>query len=214
MSDWVFIDIPDGTIEGFRGYDYPFPVRKDRMDDFEKLSLEMFPVPVLVDELDEYLDEFPNLVERYREAGAYLALCAAVDTTIDNCRGHALDYFLLSLWFDPSNLAVRMSYAVALHALERREGAIAQYWIIIASADIRQWWRAWMLCAQALLALGRNQEALTLLKDARKALPNEDQFWDTLALAEDNMTPKCPSCGEPASPGVAFCGHCGSRLRP
>jgi tetratricopeptide (TPR) repeat protein len=212
MSEWVFIDIPDRTIEGFAGCDYPFPVRKDRMDDFEKLSLEMFPVPVLVDELDEYLDEFPNRVDRYREAGAYLALCAAVDTTIDNCREQALDYFRLSLWFDESNLAVRMSYAVALHALERRDEAIAQYWIIIATADIRLWWRAWMLCAQALLFQGRHQEALFLLRDAAKTIPDEDLFWDTLAEAEGKAAPQCPACGADVPAGAGFCGFCGARL--
>jgi predicted Zn-dependent protease len=212
MSEWLFIDIPDRTIEGFPGCEYPLPVRKDRMDDFEKLRLEMLPVPVLVDELDEYLDEFPNRVERYRQAGAHLALCAAVDTTIDNCREHALDYFRLSLWFDSSNLAVRMSYAVALHALERREEAIAQYWIIIATAPIQQWWRAWMLCAQALLFLGRDHEALFLLREAARTIPGEDLFWDTLAEAEEKTAPKCPACGADAPAGAGFCGFCGARL--
>lgn len=212
MSDWVFIDIPEGAVEGFAGSEFPFPIRKDRMEAFEQLRQEMFPLPMLVDELNEYLDEYPGRVGRYREAGAYLAFCAAIDTTIDNCREHALDYFRLSLWLDPSNLAVRMSYAVGLHALERREEAIEQYRIIIASSGVHQWWRAWMLCAQALMALGRVQEALPLLKQAEHAIPDDDQFWDTLAAAEEQVHPRCPTCGEAVNANARFCSQCGAVL--
>lgn len=212
MSEWVFIDIPEGTVEGFAGCEFPFPVRKDRLETFEQLRKETFPLPVLVDELSEYLDEHPERVERYRAAGAYLAFCAAIDTCIDNCREHALDYFRLSLWFDPSNLAVRMSYAVDLHALERREEAIAQYRIIMEAGECVRWWRAWMLCGQALLALGRDAEALAVLREAVSAVPPEDQFWDTLAAAEARLEPRCGVCGAPAPPAARFCPQCGAPL--
>lgn len=214
MKEWVFIDIPPGVVDGFAGSDFPFPIRKDRMADFEKLREEMLSVPVLMDELEEYLDENPARVERYRDAGAYLAMCAAVDACIDNCREHALDYFRLSLWFDETNPAVRMSYAVALHSLERRAEAIEQYEAIMASEDINAWWRAWMLKGEALLALGRNEEALETLREAERALPDDNQFWDTLAVAEERANPVCGQCGAKPQAGARFCGQCGGALGP
>lgn len=212
MSEWVFIDIPGGTVEGFPGSEFPFPIRKDRMEDFEALRAEQFPLPVLIDELNEYLDENPGRAARYKDCGSHLALCAGIDTCIDNCTERALDYFRISLWFDPANVTARMNYAVALHSLDRREEAMEQYRIIMETADIGQWWRAWMLCAEALLALGRNAEALEMLLEAEKVIPDDNQFWNTLALAEERAKPACPHCGAAMPVKLRFCGHCGGRL--
>ncbi|MCU0248077.1 MAG: tetratricopeptide repeat protein [Bryobacter sp.] len=212
MSNWVFVDVPPGAVEGLADVEFPFPIRRENVAAYEVQAAEEFPLLLLVDELDLYLDEFPARIERYRKPGAHLALCAGIDACIESCTEQSLDYYRLAVFLDPGNLTARMNYAVALHSLEQREPAIEQYRAIMARGGIHEWWRAWLLCAEALMALGRNEEAFALLREAEPTVPDDDQFWDTLARCEQRMQPRCPQCGEVFEKKLRFCGYCGARL--
>lgn len=212
MSEWVFIDLPTNTIEGLAEPEFPYPIRREQMPVYEQLKEDGFPLIFVADELDLYLDEHPNRVERYRKEGAHFFLCAGIEAWMDNCVEHSIHYYKLAVWLDPNHLTARMNCAVALHTLERRDEAMRQYREVMARGDISEWWRAWMLYAQGLMAQGNCDEALALLEKAEKVFPEDNQFWSTLAMCREGVQPRCLQCGEPLLEKMRFCGNCGARL--
>ena len=212
MSDWVFIDLPTNTIEGLAEPEFPYPIRRDRMQAYELLGKNGFPLLFVADELELYLEEHPNRIDRYRKEGAYFFLCAGIEASMDNFVEHSIHYYKLAIWLDPNHLTARMNCAVALHSLERRDEALAEYREVMKRGDINDWWRAWMLSAQVMMAKGDPNEALPLLERVAKVLPEDNQFWSTLALCRERVLPRCGQCGEPLSEKMRFCGNCGARL--
>jgi len=212
MSDWLFIDLPARTIEGLPEPELPYPVRREQMPVYDALKKEGFPLLLVAGELDLYLDEHPNRIERYRREGAHIFFCAGVESVMDNCYAPSLHFFELALWLQPTHLPARMNYAMALHQFGRSEDAIARYRQIIAQASVWEWWQAWMLCAEELLALGRPAEAMHLLLEAKKTVPDSHQFWTVLADCEARLKPACPQCGSALLAEMRFCGNCGVRL--
>ena len=212
MSEWVFVDLPTNTIEGLAEPELPYPVQRERMALYDGLKPEGFPLLFIADELDMYLEERPERIERYRREGAYLFLCAGIEAVMENCFEPSLHYFKLGIWLDPANLVTRMNYAMSLHQLGRGEEAVAEYREVIQRGSVWDWWQAWMLCAEELIALGRRAEAIPLLLEAKKTVPDSHQFWTVLAECEERLTPVCPHCGAPLHEKLHFCGNCGGKL--
>jgi tetratricopeptide (TPR) repeat protein len=212
MSDWVFIDLPSNTIKGLAEPEFPYPIRREQMPMYEQLKEDEFPLHFVMDELELYLEEHPNRVERYRKEGGYLFFCAGIDAVIDHCTEPSLHYFKMAIWLRPDDLSARMNCAIALHSLERRDEAMEQYRQVMARGDIHEWWQAWMLSAQVLMAKEEYAKALPLLEEAEKVLPEDNQFWSTLALCREKMQPHCPHCGEELHEKARFCGNCGGKL--
>ncbi len=184
MSEWVFIDLPANMIEGLPEPEQPFPVRRERMPIYDELKAEGFPLLFVADELDAYLEERPDRVERYRREAAHLFLCAGIEAVMDTCIEPSLHYFKLAIWLDPANLSDRMNYAMSLHQLERREEAVAEYREVIQRGSVWDWWQAWMLCAEELIFLGRAAEAMPLLLEAKKTIPDSHQFGRCSPIAK------------------------------
>ena len=212
MNEWVFIDLPTNTIEGIPDPELPYPIRRERMPLYDGLKLEGLPLLFIADELDAYLEERPDRVERYRREGAHLFLCAGVEAVMDACFEPSLHYFKLAIWLEPAQLSARMNHATSLHQLGRGEEAVTEYREVIRLGSVWDWWQAWMLCAEELIALGRPAEAMPLLLEAKKIVPDSHQFWTVLADCEERLTPGCPHCGAPLREKMRFCGNCGGKL--
>ncbi len=212
MSEWVFIDLPANTIEGLPEPELPYPIRREQMPVYDALKQEGFPLLMVAGELDLYLGEHPNRTERYRREGAHIFFCAGVEAVMDACFEPSLHFFKLALWLDPGHLPARMNYAMSLHHLGNREEAVAEYREVVRRASVREWWQAWMLCAEELMALDRPAEAMPLLLEAKKTVPDSHQFWTVLAECEARLTPTCPQCGARLHEQMRFCGNCGARL--
>jgi len=212
MSEWVFVDLPAKTIEGLAEPELPYPVRRERMALYDGLMPEGFPLLFIADELDAFLDERPERIERYRREGAHMFLCAGVEAVMERCFEPSLHYFKLAIWLDPGHLAARMNLAMSLHQLGRGEEAVAEYREVIKRGSVWEWWQAWMLCAEELIALGRPAEAMPLLLEAKEIVPDSHQFWTVLADCEERLTPTCPHCGATQREKMRFCGECGGKL--
>lgn len=212
MSEWFFVDLPSNTIAGLPEPQFPYPIRRGSMAVYEHQKEEGLPLLLIADELDVYLEEHPARIERYRGEAAHLFLCAGVEAVMDKCFEPSLHYFKLAIWLDPGHLAARMNLAMSLHQLGRGEEAVAEYREVIQRGSVWEWWQAWMLCAEELIALGRPAEAMPLLLEARETVPDSHQFWTVLADCEERLTPTCPHCGATLREKMRFCGECGGKL--
>ena len=131
---------------------------------------------------------------------------------MDNCIEPSLHYFKLAIWLDPANLVTRMNHAMSLHQLGRPEEAVAEYREVVRRGSVWEWWQAWMLCAEELIALARPAEAMPLLLEAKETIPDSHQFWTVLAECEQRLTPTCPHCSAMLHEKMRFCGECGGKL--
>jgi len=212
MSEWLFIDLPSNTIAGLPEPQFPYPIRRENMVIYEQEKQDGLPLLLIADELDAYLDERPDRVSRYRREAAHIFLCAGVEAVMDKCIEPSLHYFKLAIWLDPGQLAARMNYAMSLHQLGRLEEAVAEYREVIRRGSVWEWWQAWMLCAEDLIALGRVAEAMPLLREAETTVPDSYLFWEVLADCEERLAAVCPHCGAPLHEKMRFCGNCGGKL--
>jgi tetratricopeptide (TPR) repeat protein len=212
MSEWFFVDLPTNTIAGLPEPQFPYPIRRETLPLYEQEKQDGLPLLLIADELDAYLEERPDRVERYRREAAHLFLCAGVEAVMDKCIEPSLHYFKLAIWLDPANLSARTNLAMSLHQSGRSEEAVAEYREVIRRGSVWDWWQAWMLCAQELMQLGHYAEALKLLNDAKKVVPDSHLFWDLLAECEAHVAPRCAKCQAEIPPGWSFCGHCGAPM--
>jgi tetratricopeptide (TPR) repeat protein len=212
MSEWLFVDLPSNTIAGLPEPQFPYPIRREKMTAYEVQKQEGLPLQLIADELDAYFEERPDRIDRYRREAAHIFLCAGVGAVIDTLVEPSLHYFKLAIWLDPNHLAARMNYAMSLHQLGRLEEAVAEYREVMQRGSVWEWWQAWMLCAQDLIALGRPAEAIPLLREAEETVPDSYQFWAVLADCQERLTPTCPHCGIALHDKARFCGNCGGKL--
>lgn len=209
MSDYVFVELPAQPRSKLPPPEYPYPVRRAALQgDLERMPLEAF-----LEELSAYLDDNPARAERYRESGAAYAKWAALDLATDGMIEPALAMFELSLRLKPEDHDARLAYAVALHSREHRAEALGQYEILMAEAPLAEYWRAWLLAAEAHAALGEDAEALRIMEEAVPAWPEDGRFWGFLGALQDRVAPRaaevCSGCGAAVQAGHRFCGHCG-----
>ena len=212
MSEWVFIELPVNTIADLAAPELPYPIRREKMSSYDELKQEGLPLVLIAEELDRYLEEQPGRVERYRREAAHLFFCAGVECVMEKCAEESVHYFKLAVWLDPAQLPARVNMGMSLHQLGRGEEAIAQYREVMRLGSVWDWWQAWMLCAEELMALGRPEEAMPLLLEAKATVPDSHRFWELLSECEQKLNPGCPHCGAQLKTKTRFCGECGGKL--
>ena len=209
MSNWVFIDLPAAAIEGLSEPEFPFPIRRENVAAYERYAAGEFPIFLVADELDQYLDEFPGRVDRYRRPGSHVAMCAGIDACMEGCTEHSLDYYRLAVFLDPENLTARMNYAVALHSLERRAEAIEQYRAIMARGGLYDWWRAWMLCAEALMRLAATTRRWRYCAMRSRWFQTTSSSGTRCLSVSGRPSLAARTAASPTKNGLRFCGFCG-----
>jgi len=223
MSAYVFMELPPCLKEWVGDPETLFPVRASEAEVLQS-NQEPRPENVLF-ELERYLEEYPGRQARFAQAGGQLAFRTAVELFTNGLKEESLQFYELSLRLRPDDLLARTNYAVALHALERRDEALRQYHEIMRRSTPRENLRIWILAAQIHL-FNRDYPAMVDLLEplSLDPAPDDAEFWNLYGEARSAIlnreTPKeiaaanpvCPSCGAQMPPGMRFCGFCGARL--
>jgi tetratricopeptide (TPR) repeat protein len=218
---YVFIELCAPLQSWVEDSDALFPVRASQADALQAAE-HPHPEGVLF-ELERYLAENPDKLPRYRKSGSQLAFRTAEELFTNGMREHSPQFYELSLRLNPDDLLTRKNYAVALHALGRRDAALQQYGEIMKRTTPKEDLRIWILAAQVHFHRGEYEEVVQLLRPvATDPAADTKEFWDLfgearteLLRAEEAKQAKglvCATCGTRMPTGMRFCGQCGAKL--
>ena len=218
MSSWVFVELPPSLKEWVEDGDALFPVRPAEA---EAVQTDTHPHPEgILHNLEAYIQEQPEKAGRFRNAGGQLAFRAAVELFTNGLKHESLPFYELSLRLNPDDLTTRLNYAIALHALLDRDGALVQYEEMMRRTTPKEYPRAWVLAGQIHLYRKDYDAVVRLLEPvALEYDPPDMDFWATYGAARTELRersqkkePVCRSCSAALLPGMRFCGQCGARL--
>lgn len=182
MSLFAFIELPPPLASWVTVPDVLFPLRTEVAADFQQSDSP--DAALLLLELERYLEENPDKLARYAEAGGQLAFRTAFDLFSNDLKEESLPFYALSLRLRPGDVATRINYAVALHALEYRSEALALYKSLMSMTSPEQHLRVWILAAQIYFLRGEYADVVQLLQPLAESLfPHEPEFWDLLGEA-------------------------------
>ncbi len=205
-----------------------FPVRKSRVD--EIFGGDSVAFDLLLDELDFFLAEHPQQVDRYRETVGLIAYTLGVELGSEGFHKASAHYLEIGLTYNPDNISLRANYAVALQSLGRFDDALVQYEYIINDPEVDVTPLVWVLAARLHARRGEYMRGYQLLRECSLLLPEEDGFWEflgelrdkagvdeieiTVSDAEPIKSSKkfCPRCGSGIKSGARFCSGCGESL--
>jgi len=193
-SPFAFIELPPPLHAWVSEPDLLWPVRAQLAAEFqyewqgERQDRQAPDTVRLLLELERYLDEHPDKLAKYRQAGTELAFRCALDLAEQGLREEALARYTLALRLSPDDVNLRLHHATALHALEYRTEALAQYrWLMQHTTPSRHL-RVWVLAAQIHFLRGEFADVLRLLEPLAEPLfPPDPQFWDLLSEARDRL---------------------------
>ena len=182
MSLFAFIELQPPLDSWVNAPDVLFPVRTQVAADFQQS--EWPDAALLLLELELYLEENPDKLGRYDEAGGQLAFRTAFELFSNGLKEESLPFYALSLRLRPGDVANRINYAVALHELEYRSEALAQYRLLMSMTSPEKHLRVWILAAQIHFLHGEYADVVRLLQPLAESLfPQEPEFWDLLGEA-------------------------------
>lgn len=182
MSLFAFIELPPPLDSWVTVSDVLFPVRTEVAADFQQSDSP--DTALLLLELERYLEENPDKLARYAEAGGQLAFRTAFELFSNGLKEESLPFYALSLRLRPGDVPTHINYAVALHALEYRAEALAQYRLLMSMTSPEKHLRIWILAAQIHFLRGEYADVVRLLQPLAESLfPQEPEFWDLLGEA-------------------------------
>ncbi len=182
MSLYAFIELPSPLDTWVATPDVLFPMRSQFAAELQS-SDAPDPEQILL-ELERYVDENPDKLSRFSEAGGQLAFRTAVELSINGLKEEALQFYELSLRLRPGDVITRLNYAIALHELAYRAEALKQYNLLMEQTSPSEHLRVWILAAQIHFYHGEYAEVVHLLEPlAEKYFPDDAQFWELLGEA-------------------------------
>lgn len=182
MSLFAFIELPPPLDSWVIAPDVLFPVRTEVAADFQQSDSP--DATLLLLELERYLEENPDKAARYAEAGGQLAFRTAFELFSNGLREESLPFYALSLRLRPDDVTTRINDAIALHALEYRSEALAQYELLMRMTSPEKHLRIWILAAQIHFLRGEYADVVQLLQPLAESLfPQDPTFWDLLGDA-------------------------------
>jgi tetratricopeptide (TPR) repeat protein len=239
MSEYIFYKLKTQAAQEINPQDVSYPVRTDHVNDI--FGGQKVAVDLLLQDLDLFVHEHPELRPHYADTLGRLAYVVGVDADSNGDHTAALNHFELGLAAVPGNLTLRASYGLTLHKLGRENEALAQYEQIFADPDrpIMPW--VWLLAVRVYAQRGQYARAHALLEECAPLFPEDEslqrfaQEMQSKAVAAAtavkpapaprtaakaapiptaSTAPTCPQCGDAVTPGVKFCKNCGAPMQP
>nr|WP_326531655.1 hypothetical protein [Rhodoferax sp.] len=182
MSLFAFIELPPPLDTWVSDPHELFPMRVQVAAELEQGDA---PEPErILFELERYLVENPARLARYAEAGGQLAFRTAFELFSNGLREESLQFYALSLRLRPGDVATRLNYAIALHGLEYRSEALAEYNRVMGMTTPDTHFRVWVLAAQIHYLRGEYSDVVRLLRPLAETLfPQDAEYWDLLGEA-------------------------------
>lgn len=182
MSMYAFIELPSPLDSWVTTPDVLFPMRSQLAAELQSSDVPD-PERILL-ELERYVDENPDKLSRFSEAGGQLAFRTAVDLFINGLKEESLQFYELSLRLRPGDVITRLNYAIALHELAYRREALEQYNLLMEQTSPSEHLRVWILAAQIHFLHGEYAEVVRLLTPlAETYYPDDAEFWELLGEA-------------------------------
>ncbi len=232
MSEYVFYKLKAPAAQEINPQDVPYPVRTDHINDI--FGGQKVAVDKLLQDLDSFVREHPELRPHYADTLGRLAYVVGVDADGNSDHAGALRYFEMGLAAVPDNLTLRAGYGLTLHKLGRESKALAQYEQIFADPDrpVMPW--VWLLAVRVYAQRGQYARAHALLEECAPLFPEDAnlqrfaQEMQSKAVAatgtgdqpimgtgdqpvapvrDQPVAPTCPQCSGPITPGAKFCRH-------
>ncbi|MCC5850774.1 MAG: hypothetical protein JJU29_22015 [Verrucomicrobia bacterium] len=171
MSEWFFYEMAPEIAEKLDIPQLPFPVRKQS-------SLSIFQAGTvslgrILDELDRYLKEQPNLVNTYRETIGKLTWLEAMESGREGFFQHAAHYLRLGLEYRPSNLSLRTEYASVLLCLGFHEEALEEFEYLVNHPRNLLEPLLWILAARLNVMCGNPERAKEILRSLAAQFPEK-----------------------------------------
>ncbi len=232
MSDFVFYEMSETLRQKMKLPLLAYPVRKEKVREiFGPTEVAMAP---LLDELDLFLLENPQHIQRYRETVSLLAYLAGIELGTEGFAQAAAHYLEMGLAYNPENLSLRANYAVALQALGRTDEALDQCEKVWRDPEAGISPMLAILTARLYAEKGEDQKGYRLLQEYASFFPEDEGFWNLLGELREKSNasffqvsertlavpppPKpavlkfCPQCGMELSMVGRFCFSCGASL--
>ncbi len=225
-SNYSFYTLPEELSNRLEFDPIPFPVRGEKANSIFKS--ESVPLDALLDELDQFVKEYPEQAERFESNAAQLALICATNNVTNGDFLAALANLHIGLRIDPQHKGLQVHQALALQISGYTEAAAMEYerllWDTPQAFDpiIRA------LAAKAFAAIGLRDKALDILEflperafldpslnKLRESLlgsPVDTNIADEKQADRSKSTTKkfCTKCGNKLKPGIKFCTGCGT----
>lgn len=183
----VWIRLPRNLQEAFGITDAPLPVS----DEQAAAIREGHVAPEkLVDDIDrqyDLLDDDHPARPIVADAVVKMSLLAAVDLLFAGFHEAATYVLRAGLRHAPDHLGLNAHLALALAGQGDLEAATRQFTSAVALATRRGGKASmlWILTARALSEQGRHEEAVALLEDLTRGIPNSPGLWQLLAAERE-----------------------------
>jgi tetratricopeptide (TPR) repeat protein len=233
MTEFSFYSMNPNLLKTLNLTDLPFPVRTGKKDEIfgdKHLSLDL-----LLEELDFFLKEHPDLKQHYSDTMGLLLYILGIKTGSEGYHKAAAHYFEAGLWHNPANISLLTNYALALQNSGQIDQALSQYEKVINHPSVQPSLPLWLLAARLYAEKGNFTRAYQLLQDCTQLFPEDDVFWDFLAEMAEKLLSEmetestapdspvsgimsttdllCPRCEAEYIAGDFFCASCGFDLR-
>lgn len=235
-TDYVYYELSGAVLTEIGLPHLPFPVRpQEAWRIFQGRHVEF---PLLLDELDRFIDDDPEAGEPYRTTLAVLSYVLAIRAGSSGDVEEANRLLALGLKHRPEHVSLRIHHAFSLQLLGRYGEATAEYEALLAEPRTRDDPIIHLLAARAHGDAGDADAACRLLLDGPAALVGDPAFrrlasayaeqagWPPLewVASERASGTRLEELGpghaigviddaETAKPAGRFCRQCGKPLR-
>lgn len=217
-SSYSFYTLPDEVLKRFEFEPVPFPVHLERAETIfgsNPVSLD-----ALLDELDQFVKDYPGVVEKYESNAARLAMICATNNASNGDFMAALANLNIGLRIDPQHQGLKVHQALALQISGYTEAAAMEYERLLWDAPQAFDPLIRVLAAKAFMASGHREKALEMLEFLPECVfldPSLDKLRNSLLglpVRTESAAPElsCSSCGEPVLVTHKFCPACASPL--
>lgn len=179
MSRWILVEPSTSVVEltGLRAA--RLPVRTERLDEVLGRRGDgkgIVDLGGLVEEIDVFVAEQPESMERLLPSMVRLAIAACDEALFDGDFARVERLARLARRWSPSNVALRIRLGRALHGLGRHAEATHHWTEAVRHAGERDQWSPmlWLLTARSLMEQSNDADAAQLLDEICIRAPNDD----------------------------------------
>ncbi len=220
MGEYAFYSFKDEALLAWGMEPTPMPVRREM--EGEIFGGDQVRVDLILDELDLFLKEYPDLRGLYAGTLSALTWLVGMKEGMEGDTEAAARYLEMGLEARPESLLLRSNYALALQLQGKGDEALEQYKVVLADPEGKENPMVRLLAARLFAEHEEYLEAYRLLDEMARGLPADDAFWDFFAEikelagvegeeeAEGGSASTCLACGQVLEEGEKFCPACGT----